>query len=122
MTVLIDMNLSPLWVTVLCREGFDAVHWSQIGDPRAKDLEIMVWARSKGRVVFTHDLDFGALLVTNHSVGPSVLQIRAQDVTPEASGGLVIRALNQFREHLERGALVIVDESRMRARLLPIGT
>lgn len=81
----------------------------------------MAWARSNGRVVFTHDLDFGALLVTNQSLGPSVLQIRARDVTPAAAGDLVVRALNQFREHLERGALVIIDESRMRARLLPIG-
>ena len=121
MTLLIDMNLSPLWVEVRCRKGFQAEHWSRIGDPRATDREIMAWARSNGRVVFTHDLDFGALLVTNQFLGPSVLQIRARDVTPTAAGDLVVRAVNQFRDHLERGALVIIDESRMRARLLPIG-
>lgn len=120
MTLLVDMNLSPMWVEVLCREGFEAEHWSRVGNPSATDREIMAWARSKGRVVFTHDLDFGALLVTNQFVGPSVLQIRARDVTPLAARDLVVRALNQFQEHLQRGALVIVDESKMRARLLPI--
>jgi len=33
--ILIDMNLSPLWVTYLQAHGFDAAHWSAKGDPRA---------------------------------------------------------------------------------------
>ena len=31
MKLLIDMNLSPLWLEGLTREGFEAVHWSAIG-------------------------------------------------------------------------------------------
>jgi predicted nuclease of predicted toxin-antitoxin system len=41
MKILIDMNLSPEWVSILKKNGFEAVHWSTIGDPRAKDSVIM---------------------------------------------------------------------------------
>lgn len=60
--LLIDMNLPPVWVEVLRKHGWEAVHWSQIGDPRSSDRDIMEWARKNGYVVFTHDLDFGSIL------------------------------------------------------------
>ena len=62
MKILIDMNLSPEWVRVLERHGWTAVHWSTVGDPRAEDTVLMDWARRNQHIVFTHDLDFGALL------------------------------------------------------------
>jgi predicted nuclease of predicted toxin-antitoxin system len=86
------MNLSPQWVDVFRRLGDDAVHWSTVGDPRAEDTEIMDWARNNGSVVFTHDLDFGALLAATQADGPSVIQVRAQDVTPRHLGDLLTSA------------------------------
>jgi predicted nuclease of predicted toxin-antitoxin system len=62
MKIVIDMNLTPLWVDVLTKYGWQAVHWSSIGDPRAKDSEIMNWELTNGHIVFTHVLDFGAIL------------------------------------------------------------
>ncbi len=53
MNILVDMNLSPAWCTVLASHGHVAVHWSMVGNPRASDAEIMAWAQD--RVVFTHD-------------------------------------------------------------------
>jgi predicted nuclease of predicted toxin-antitoxin system len=44
----------------------------------------MKWANDNGYVVFTHDLDFGALLATTHAQGPSVIQIRTQDILSQA--------------------------------------
>jgi predicted nuclease of predicted toxin-antitoxin system len=70
MKLVVDMNLSPEWVSVLREAGWEAEHWSQLGDPRAVDVEIMVWAREHGRVVFTHDLDFGTLLALTQAEGP----------------------------------------------------
>ena len=57
--IVIDMNLSVEWVTVLAGHGWSAVHWSTVGDPRAEDATIVAWALANGYVVFTHDLDFG---------------------------------------------------------------
>jgi hypothetical protein len=39
--ILVDMNLSPEWVPALIREGWEAVHWSAVGDPRAPDDELI---------------------------------------------------------------------------------
>ena len=117
---LVDMNLSPDWVPVLTRHGWSAVHWSDIGDPGASDQVIMEWASSHRYVVFTHDLDFGTMLALSHAKGPSVLQVRAQDVLPDHLGGCVIAALEHHADDLSRGALVVVDESRSRVRILPI--
>ena len=118
--LLIDMNLSPAWVAVLRRQGWESVHWSDVGNSRASDREIMDWALAHGYIVFTHDLDFGTMLALTHEAGPSVLQIRAESILPDHIEGPVIAALNQHESDLASGALVVVDESRSRVRVLPI--
>ena len=111
MRVLVDMNLSPEWVAVLKSAGWETIHWSTVGDPRAEDREIMAWAQAQKHVVFTHDLDFGTLLALTRAGSPSVIQVRTQDVTPAAIGALVINALHQFEGTLEKGALIVLDEA-----------
>ncbi len=120
MKLVIDMNLSPMWVGFLATQKIEAVHWSQVGDPRATDAAIMAWAREHGYVVFTHDLDFSALLATSGAAGPSVLQVRAQNVMPHALGQVVVRVLSDHREAFQSGALVTVDETTSRVRILPV--
>lgn len=122
MKLLIDMNLSPKWVYVLNEAGLEAVHWSLIGRPDAPDHEILAYAGSNGYVVFTHDLDFGTILAATKADWLSVIQIRTQDVTSEHLGLLVISALRQFEKHLEDGAIVTVDQKKLRARILPLQT
>ncbi|HTS16182.1 MAG TPA: DUF5615 family PIN-like protein [Verrucomicrobiae bacterium] len=114
------MNLSPEWVTVLTDDGHDAVHWSTVGNVRAPDAEIVAWASQERRVVFTHDLDFGTILALTQEGGPSVIQVRTQDVTPAAIGAMVLGALRQFQDALETGAIVVLDEARLRVRILPL--
>ncbi len=116
----IDMNLSPDWVPLLAHHGWPAVHWCTVGDPRAIDRVIMDWAIANGYVVFTHDLDFGAVLALTRSTGPSVLQLRTDDVLPDHLQGIVIAALKQHDSDLAAGALVVVDERKCRVRILPI--
>src|SRR5260370_32809401 len=114
------MNLSPDWVAVLQRHGWEAVHWSTVGNPRATDTEIMAWAKTRGHVVFTHDLGFGALLAATDAQGPSIVQVRTQDVTPGHLAGILVAALRAHGVVLEEGALVTIDEARSRVRILPI--
>jgi predicted nuclease of predicted toxin-antitoxin system len=68
----------------------------------------------------SHDLDFGTILAVTRADSPSVIQIRTQAILPDHLGSLVLAALEQFRPLLEAGALVTVDESTSRARILPI--
>lgn len=114
------MNLTPLWVDVLGHHGWHTVHWSSIGDPRAKDSEIMHWALMNNFIVFTHDLDFGSILAATQAKGPSVIQVRTQDVMPAHLEQIVVAALQQYETELETGALIIVHEGRLRVRVLPL--
>jgi predicted nuclease of predicted toxin-antitoxin system len=119
--LLIDLNLSPSWVEVLREAGFEAEHWYRIGAANAPDSELFAWASKNGYIVFTHDLDFGALLAATHAVSPSVFQIRTDDVSPDALGLRAIAWLYRFEPQLVSGALVVVDEIRERVRILALG-
>ena len=121
MKFLIDMNLSPQWVEVFMSAGLDAAHWSTIGDSCATDRSIMEWARTSGYVVFTHDLDFGAILAATQADGPSVIQVRAENILPTKLGDTVLAAISHFKDALEKGALISIDPVKARARILPLG-
>ena len=121
MKILIDMNLSPEWVRYFAQAGIESVHWSTIGNPGAIDRVIFTHAQTHGCVVFTNDLDFGTLLAMMKVSLPSVIQIRNQDLMPDAIGDVVIGALRQFEQQLDSGALVTIDKARSRVRILPIG-
>ena len=114
------MNLSPDWVPFLASHGIQSVHWSTVGDIRAADSELMRYAEDHDFIVFTHDLDFGTLLAVTNAARPSVIQIRTRKPLVQDVGSLVINALRQFRAELEAGALIVVNEERQRARILPI--
>lgn len=120
MKFLVDMNLSPRWCSILQAEGWDSIHWSQVGIASAQDHEVMQWALGDQRIVLTHDLDYGAMLAATQATGPSVVQVRTQDVRPQVLAPLLIAALRQYEKELEGGALLIVDEAKLRVRLLPL--
>ena len=71
-------------------------------------------------MVFTHDLDFGIILAHSKAGGPSVIQVRTNDVSPKHLSTVVVTTLNKYREVIEAGALVTVDEFKSRIRILPI--
>jgi predicted nuclease of predicted toxin-antitoxin system len=37
--LIVDMNLSPRWITLLTEAGLEAVHWSTVGQTNARDTE-----------------------------------------------------------------------------------
>jgi predicted nuclease of predicted toxin-antitoxin system len=53
MKLLVDMNLSPRWVSFLAASQIESVHWSSVGAATAPDSEIMAYARVHGYVVLT---------------------------------------------------------------------
>ena len=115
------MNLSPDWVALLQSGGHEAVHWRDLGAANTPDHEIMAWARNSGYVVFTHDLDFGALLHATGAVAPSVVQFRDHDVRPDSIGQQALLALKQAEQEIIHGALITVDSKKLRITCLPLG-
>lgn len=81
--------------------------------------KLLAYANANDYVVLTHDLDFSAILAATHGKKPSVVQIRAEDVSPDVIGSQVIAALRQMAFELAAGALLTVDPNRTRMRLLP---
>ncbi len=102
--------------------GFGAEHWSTLGDGDASDNDIMEFARANDMVVLTHDLDFGTILALTNWQKPSVVQVRADDTSPENISDLVIRAIAQTSDALGNGAVLTIEPSRSRVRLLPFRT
>lgn len=119
MKLLVDMNLSPRWIRLLVDAGIEAAHWSTLGAKNATDSEIMAYAKVTDYVVLTHDLDFGAILAATHGEKPSVVQIRAEDVSPDVIGNQVVAALRQMAPELKEGALLTIEPGRARLRVLP---
>ena len=120
MKILIDMNLSPSWVEFFRSSGYDSDHWSKIGKPTAEDTEIIQFATINNYIIFTHDLDFGAILALSNLDSPSVIQIRSQNIMPKNIGNRILKALIQFEDILNNGALIIIDNIGERARILPL--
>ena len=80
----------------------------------------MAYASVNGYVVLTHDLDFSAILAATKGEKPSVVQIRAEDVSPDVIAKQVIAALRQMAVELEDGALLTIEPNRTRLRVLPL--
>jgi predicted nuclease of predicted toxin-antitoxin system len=62
MKILIDMNLSPLWVNFFQKNNLYLIHWSKLGRATDLDFTIFEYAQQNNYIVFTNDLDFGAIL------------------------------------------------------------
>ncbi|KAA8485407.1 putative nuclease of predicted toxin-antitoxin system [Arcticibacter tournemirensis] len=120
MRILIDMNLSPEWVEVMQESGISAVHWSTIGKYDAPDVLLIQWAKEHDYIVFSHDLDFGTALALTRADKPSVIQVRTQDVTVSHLKNILIPVLQRYEEVLQKGALIIIDETSQRIRILPL--
>jgi predicted nuclease of predicted toxin-antitoxin system len=55
------------------------------------------------------------------AAAPSVIQVRTQDLSPMRLIDIVVRGLQQHEAALGRGALMTIDEQRLRSRVLPLG-
>jgi predicted nuclease of predicted toxin-antitoxin system len=120
MKIIVDMNLPPAWCEVLEAHGHEANHWSDLGPIDASDRSIMEHAHAHGAIVFTHDLDFGAILAATGTDSPSVIQLRTQDPTPQTTIDVLLQVLDEFESELHAGALLSVDRTRTRVRVLPL--
>jgi len=59
-------------------------------------------------------------LLLTHASGPSVVQVRGQNVLPDHLASILVAALKKHESDLASGALVVVEEAKFRIRILPI--
>ena len=121
MRFLVDMNLTPRWVSHLNQRGHEAVHWSSIGPPTTRDSEICDYARRHGFVLLTNDLDFPQILAHTKEAAPSTLLLRGGPLVPELRATALLNAIEECADEIARGAVLTLDwRDRPRARLLPL--
>jgi predicted nuclease of predicted toxin-antitoxin system len=84
------------------------------------DPLILRKAREEGRVLLTHDLDFGELMAASGAELPSVVIFRLHDMRPERVNVYLEQVVIEHGEILEKGVIVSVSERQIRLRNLPV--
>lgn len=120
MKFLADMGISPQTAAALRELGHDAVHLHDQNLDRLQDPDILNKAQREGRIVLTHDLDFGDLLAASRMQLPSVIIFRLRNMRPERVEHYLKEIIIQHGDELEKGAIISVTEGQVRIRALPI--
>ncbi len=122
MKFLADMGISPQTVGFLNRIGHEAIHLHQEGLDRESDPAILEKARLEGRILLTHDLDFGDLVSASGETLPSLVTFRLRNMKPAMVNYYMQEIVNKHQEALNHGAFISVTEGKIRVRLLPMGS
>jgi predicted nuclease of predicted toxin-antitoxin system len=121
MRFLVDQNLSRKVAAELKAAGHDVVHASEVGLSTASDHAIAELAVAETRVVLSADTDFGTLLAMSGAERPSVLLVRLRAPRPaEALAAVIVANLDDVSGDLEAGAIVVLEDERVRIRRLPL--
>lgn len=120
MKFLADMGISPRVISALREQGHDAVHLQEQGLGRMPDGQILAKAPEEGRVLLTHDLDFGELLAASGGKLPSVIIFRLKDMRANNVSFHLFKILEKQAAALEKGVVCAVTERKVRIRELPI--
>ena len=81
----------------------------------------MRYAAAEGYVVLTHDQDFSTLLALSREGAPSVVLLRLSSLRVDKVGVRVLKAIEAAERDIGEGAIVVIEDKRVRVRSLPMG-
>ena len=106
-------SICALKATTSCISGTEACK-------RLADDEIVSLAAEEERTILTFDLDFAELAFNRRQPLPSIVIYRLSDQRAYKQIERLTAALMVARPALENGAIVIVDDGKVRIRDLPL--
>jgi len=117
MKFLLDQDVYAVTKRFLSGLGHDIVPVVQIGLSRADDEEILRVAQEQGRILVTHDRDFGNLVFVR-TLGSGVLYLRILPSTQNAVHNELERVLGIYTEEELTKAFVVIEADGHRIRRL----
>lgn len=121
MRCLADMGVSLRVVLWLREHGHDATHLREENLQRLSDGEIFKKAVLAKRILLNFDLDFGEIAALSRGEKCSVVAFRLRNTRTSYLMARLQGVLTASSSHLEKGAVVVVQETRHRIRYLPVG-
>lgn len=121
MRFLADMGVNIRVVEWPCKNGHDAKHLREEGLQRMPNGEIFTKAARESRIIITFDLDFGEIVALSKGRRTSVIIFRLHNTRTSHLIHRLSTVLKDTDNALERGVVVIIEESRHRVRDTPPG-
>ena len=116
------MDVSRGLIEWLREYGYDAIHLREQDLKRLPDSQIFAKATAENRIILTCDLDFPEIVALSGASSVSVVVFRLSNTRTANLITRLARVLeDSAQDHLEEGAIISVEDSRHRVRLLPIG-
>ncbi|MBF0121140.1 MAG: DUF5615 family PIN-like protein [Desulfobacterales bacterium] len=115
--ILTDENISPKVVSFLRQKGTDVIDTKEEKWHGKDDEYLLEKAFLDNRFILTHDSDFGTLAVKEGKSYYGIIYLRLK--IPRVPN--VIRVIEKFMSldtELCQGNLIVIDDSRVRIRLL----
>ena len=121
MKFLLDQNVSPALVGLLADSDHLAEHVRDLAMREAPDDVVLAAARDADAVLISSDTDFGELLARSNANEPSVILLRRQEGRRASEiASLIVANLQAVADDLASGAIVVLDDDRVRIRSLPL--
>lgn len=117
---LLDQGLPRTTALHLKNKEWDVLHAGDIGLSKAKDLELLEYARLDKRIIITLDSDFHSYLAVTNADAPSVIRIRIEGLKAGKMAELIDIVWPEVEHAVKYGAMVTITEKSIRVHDLPV--